>query len=208
MHRFVIFVIFLLQMATAASATDLVISLRSPSGAAVKDVVAMAYPGGRASPIRGVGQGVTMAQRNLKFIPFMLAVPVGTSVRFPNYDNVKHQVYSFSPAKKFSIALYGKDESRSVLFDKAGNVAVGCNIHDAMVSYIKVVDTGIYGQSGGDGTIVLRGLPAGNVTIRLWHPYQKTAGGEQVITVAMPASGTVQRSVSVILRTPPSRANY
>ena len=81
--------------------------------------------------------GVEMAQEKRQFVPGVLVVPVvpvGTEVRFPNHDTVRHHVYLFSPAKKFGLKLYSGTPSNPVLFDKSGVVTLGCNIHDQMVA--------------------------------------------------------------------------
>ena len=81
--------------------------------------------------------GVEMAQEKRQFVPGVLVVPVvpvGTEVRFPNHDTVRHHVYLFSPAKKFELKLYSGTPSNPVLFDKSGVVTLGCNIHDQMVA--------------------------------------------------------------------------
>ena len=70
--------------------------------------------------------GVEMAQEKRQFVPGVLVVPVGTEVRFPNHDTVRHHVYSFSPAKKFELKLYSGTPSNPVLFDKSGVVTLGC----------------------------------------------------------------------------------
>src|SRR5471030_1705563 len=123
------------EFATAAHATDLSVSVRTGAGQAVANAVVTLYSsssgeGGRFDwPYR-------MAQQNLQFDPFVLIVPVGAVVSFPNRDSVRHQVYSFSPPHPFELRLYGKDETRTVRFDKPGVVALGCNIHDNMVAFI------------------------------------------------------------------------
>ena len=71
-----------------------------------------------------------VSQRNIQFHPFLTIVPVGADVSFPNLDPTKHHVYSFSPAKRFELKLFARDQSRTVHFDKPGVVALGCNIHD------------------------------------------------------------------------------
>lgn len=111
-----------------------------------------------------------MAQQNIAFVPHVLIVPVGATVTFPNRDKVRHHVYSFSKARKFDLKLYGKDETRSVVFDKAGVVALGCNIHDAMNGYVMVVDTPYAVQTDASGHATIAGVPAGGATIRVWHP--------------------------------------
>ena len=111
-----------------------------------------------------------MAQQNIAFVPHVLIVPVGATVTFPNRDKVRHHVYSFSKAKKFDLKLYGKDETRSVLFDTPGVVALGCNIHDAMSGFILVVDTPFAVQTDANGHASITGVPVGGATVRVWHP--------------------------------------
>ena len=127
-----------------------------------------------------------MAQKNIQFVPHVLIVPVGASVSFPNRDKVRHHVYSFSKAKKFDLKLYGRDETRSVVFDKPGVVALGCNIHDAMSGFILVVDTPYAMQTGADGHVTIANVPAGGATVRLWHPAIRAPDNmlAQAVTVA------------------------
>ena len=86
-----------------------------------------------------------MAQHNIAFDPHILIVPVGATVLFPNKDQVRHHVYSFSRAKKFEIKLYSRDETKSEKFDTPGVVSLGCNIHDSMSGYLYVTATPLYG---------------------------------------------------------------
>jgi plastocyanin len=184
-------------LAVQAHAADLTVAVRSPRGQPVADAVVMVDGQGQARfdwPMR-------IEQRDMKFNPFVLVVPVGASVSFPNHDNVRHHVYSFSGAKKFELKLYGKDETRSVVFDKPGVVAVGCNIHDSMVAFIRVVTTPFAEKTSASGEVRLRGVPAGAVTLRVWHPYAKLPGGEMARAVQLPAGGGRQEVV-LDLRTP------
>jgi len=118
---------------------------------------------------------------------------------------VRHHVYSFSPIKTFELKLFGKDQTRSVRFDKPGVVALGCNIHDNMVAFIKVVDTPYAAKSDADGRLTLHGLPAGPVQVHIWHPYMKAPDNEIVRTVMVPASGSANEAVQVDLRAAPDR---
>ena len=114
--------------------------------------------------------GAEMAQEKRKFVPSVLVVPVGTEVRFPNHDSVRHHVYSFSPAKKFELKLYSGTPSNPVLFDKPGVVVLGCNIHDQMVGWMLVVETPFYGRTpDGSGKVQLDNVPPGVYTLRTWH---------------------------------------
>ena len=112
-----------------------------------------------------------MAQEDRAFKPHVLVVPVGTLVSFPNRDRFRHHVYSFSKGNRFELELYGKDESRSVTFDKPGLVAIGCNIHDDMIGYIHVIDAARAGRSNdtGDAAIDFDGTSG---EAQLWLPDQ------------------------------------
>jgi hypothetical protein len=149
-----------------------------------------------------------MAQREMQFEPFVLIVPVGAQVAFPNLDPFRHHVYSFSPAKTFELKLYSRDETRSVRFDKVGLVALGCNIHDDMTAFIRVVDTPYAGKSGAGGAVLLRDLPPGPASLTVWHPYLKQPRGEMVRQVTIPASGTLSLKLTADLRAPPLRRGY
>ncbi|MFI8607591.1 methylamine utilization protein [Pseudomonas sp. NPDC077649] len=111
-----------------------------------------------------------MDQRNKQFLPHVLAVRTGTSVSFPNSDDIRHQVYSFSPAKRFELRLYQGTPSEPVLFDKPGLVVLGCNIHDWMLGYIYVTDDPWFAVSDEHGRAAIAELPAGRYAVTLWHP--------------------------------------
>jgi hypothetical protein len=102
------------------------------------------------------------------FVPHVLPIQTGTTVTFPNSDNVRHQVYSFSPAKRFQLPLYAGTPAAPVVFDKPGVVAIGCNIHDQMSAYLVVVDTPFFGRTA-DGRVELSGLPGGKYDVRVWY---------------------------------------
>lgn len=123
-----------------------------------------------------------MAQKGRAFQPTLLVVQTGTPVLFPNFDTVRHHVYSFSPIKKFEIKLYAGTPAAPVVFDKAGTATLGCNIHDQMLGYIHVVDTPHFGVSGTDGQLNLD-LPAGEHRVQIWWPAlgEGNPGVEQVL---------------------------
>ncbi len=124
-----------------------------------------------------------VAQRGLKFLPLVSVIQTGSRVAFPNYDKVKHHIYSFSPAKKFDQKLYSGAAAATQVFDKAGLVVLGCNIHDRMVSYIKVVDSPYFAKTGPDGVARIE-LPAGGkYTVSAWHYHMAGAAAEQVVAL-------------------------
>ena len=110
-------------------------------------------------------------------MPRVKPVLVGSPVSFPNRDDVRHHVYSFSPAKRFDLPLYVGTPAKPVVFDAPGVVAIGCNIHDWMVGYIYVSESPYFATSGADGRADLTGLPPGRYTVRVWHP--QLAGAEE-----------------------------
>jgi plastocyanin len=129
-----------------------------------------------------------LGQRDKNFTPSLLVVQTGTLVNFPNFDTVRHHVYSFSPIKPFEIKLYAGTPTKPVLFDKAGTATLGCNIHDRMVAYIHVVDTPYFGVTDKTGTVTLA-LPPGEHRIRVWAPVlsESQPGIEQALRTGPPA---------------------
>ena len=137
--------------------------------------------------------GAEMAQEKRQFLPGLLVVPVGTEVLFPNRDTVRHHVYSFSAVKKFEFKLYTGTPANPVLFDRAGVVALGCNIHDQMVGWILVVDTPYYARTAAaTGKAQIDNVPAGTYTLRTWHTRLPVGAPalEQSLTVAATGTGT------------------
>lgn len=200
---------WVLCFAAPAWAGDLSVMLSGPGGRPVANAVIMVRPQGSAP--RGAIRfpwAYRMAQKDTQFDPFVLIVPVGAEVAFPNLDPFKHHVYSFSPAKTFELKLYGRDETRKVKFDKAGVVGLGCNIHDTMSAFIRVVDTPFAIKSAARGEAMIRDLPAGPATLTIWHPYARVRGGEVSRQINLPASGVLEVSEVLDLRPPPMRHGY
>ncbi len=206
--RMVGLALLLALWAPCARAADLQVTLHTAKGQPIRDAVVTYSPQGGAT-VAGArfDWPYRMAQQNLQFDPFVLVVPLGATVAFPNRDTVRHQVYSFSPAKSFELKLYGRDETRTVKFDRVGVIALGCNIHDSMVGFIKVVDTPFAAKTDVQGQVTLRGLPGGTGTLKVWHPYLKATGNEITTPLALPAGGLVRRAETADVRSPPIRRN-
>lgn len=120
--------------------------------------------------------GATMNQSELAFSPHILVIETGTAVEFPNEDAVRHHVYSFSPAKHFDLTIDSASiHSERLVFDTAGVVTLGCNIHDNMLAYVLVVDTPHYAKTNADGIAVLQSVGDGRIEVNLWTP-RLTAG--------------------------------
>ena len=179
----------MVALSSPARAGDATIDVRGPDGAPMADAVVTIQTARRPpAPIR-FAWPTTMQQHNISFDPHVLIVPVGSTVGFPNLDKVRHHVYSFSKVKKFDLKLYGRDETRSVVFDKAGIVALGCNIHDSMSGFIIVVDTPYAMKTDGNGRVVITNVPAGAATVRVWHPSIRAPDNMLDEAVAIAPSG-------------------
>lgn len=122
-----------------------------------------------ALPPAATAAPAIMDQFNKTFVPEMLPIAVGTQVRFPNRDQIRHHVYSFSRPKRFELPLYKGEDAPPVLFDKPGVVKIGCNIHDWMSAVILVLPNDRFAVTKEDGTFSLPALDAGTYTITAWH---------------------------------------
>lgn len=121
-------------------------------------------------------------QIDKQFMPRVSVIRTGTSVTFPNSDRIRHQVYSFSPAKTFSLKLYAGSPRADVVFDKPGLVVLGCNIHDSMVAFVGVVATPYFAKIPSSGSARLT-LPVGRYRMRVWHPYLSVAVAPRQVDV-------------------------
>ena len=127
-----------------------------------------------------------IVQHDLTFIPALLPVDVGTRVEFPNEDDTYHNIFSYSPAKRFDLGRYRPDEKPipSQLFDVPGLVSLRCDIHEHMHGIILVLDTPYFVMTDAAGNYRLTGLPPGNYTLKAWlsskttleHPVQVKGG--------------------------------
>ena len=187
--------------ASPVLAGDLNLKLVDAAGRPVSDAVVSVRPAGGipAGPIR-FPWPTTMIQQNVAFVPHVLIVPVGATVRFPNKDKVRHHVYSFSRPAKFEIKLFGQDETRSYTFKTPGAVAVGCNIHDQMTGFIKVVETPFAAKSDAAGTARITGMATGTAQVTIWHPLLRAKDNELVVNVPIPGSGAASKTVPLTLR--------
>ena len=155
-------------LAASAQAADVQVQVQDASGRSVADAVVFLESEQARRQVRPVA-GLEMAQNHKQFVPQVLIVPVGSEVRFPNHDTVRHHVYSFSPAKKFELKLYAGTPAQPVRFEQSGVVVLGCNIHDQMVGWVLVLDTPYYAQTSANGQVALSAVPAGHYRLRTWH---------------------------------------
>ena len=166
----------------SANAATLTVDVTDAAKAPIENAVVYAEP-----TVKGnlPAAAAMIEQRGREFKPLVSVVQAGSNISFPNFDSVRHHVYSFSPAKTFELKLYSGVPATPVLFDKAGTVVLGCNIHDFMVAFIHVVDTPYFAKTDKTGKAVLADLPKGNYVLKVWHYAQAKEKeiAEQPLTV-------------------------
>lgn len=192
-YRSALFACALSTFAAPAFAGDLSVTVTTPDGKPLANAV-VTLPGNGAKP--AFPWKLEVAQKDKQFVPFVLIAPQGASVAFPNLDKFRHHVYSFSKGNKFELELYGKEDKRSVSFKAAGTAAIGCNIHDTMVGFIRVVDTPFAAKTGETGLAEIKDAPDGAAKLTVWHPYAKSKDQLAVSSVTI-APGA--NSITVVL---------
>jgi hypothetical protein len=143
---------------------------------------------------------IPMDQVNLQFVPHILPVLVGTTVTFPNKDNIHHHIYSFSKTKPFERPLYKGTNVEPVTFNKVGIVKLGCNIHDTMSGIVFVLQNPYFGITDKSGKYTIhdvsskdktKGVPPGKYKVVAWHEFMETKLGKTVRTIDVGKSGQV-----------------
>lgn len=188
-----------LVFSACLSAETVTLTLTDAQGALLPDAVVM-LPETHHS---GSGRTQIMDQLNTAFVPHVLAVHSGDRVLFPNSDNIRHHVYSFSEAKPFELKLYSGKPEAPVAFDNPGLVVLGCNIHDSMLGYILVTDAAVYGVTDADGKVTLE-VPEGVDKLHIWHERYSTRQSA-VMGASLAQLRARQWQVQVPLAIPASR---
>lgn len=110
-----------------------------------------------------------MRQKNVTIVPHVLPVLVGSTVDFPNEDEIYHNIFSLSPTKTFDLGRYAKGNSKSVTFSTLGNVKVFCDIHSQMGGVILVLQNPYFATVGSDGSYTISGVPPGDYELAAWQ---------------------------------------
>lgn len=139
---------------------------------------------------------------NKQFDPSLLVVPVGSTVKFPNQDEILHNVYSTTPGSTFDLGIYGNGDASEYTFRKPGLVLIHCNVHEGMQADVLVLDTPFIARPIADGTFDLVGLPSGPGKLMLWHP---RAARPVPLAISMP---TAQHPVVHIAITRPRAPSH
>jgi len=190
----------------APRAAEVQVHVRDGKGKAVADAVLVLVPAGRP-PSAGEGSPrIVIDQVEKEFVPYVSAIRVGTLVTFPNRDNIRHHVYSFSPAKKFELPLYKGMPAQPVRFDQPGVVVLGCNIHDWMVAYVYVLESPHFAVTGPDGNAAVTALPAGEYRVEAHHPRAKTEAAPTTLLLGAGDSRRIEIEVGLRPDLRPPRA--
>lgn len=139
-----------------------------------------------SAPAAGQTQKVVLDQRNLSFVPHVLAIRVGTMVDFPNNDKVFHNVFSFRDGKKFDLGMYPKGTVKRIAFDKPGLSRLFCNIHPNMAAYVMAVDTPYFAVSDEKGAFTIASVPPGTYTYHAWRPGGQPLTGSITVDAKTP----------------------
>jgi plastocyanin len=184
-----------------AQTADIVATVADEQGRPIEDAVVVAMPVDGNVRLAPRSRVEMVDQIDKEFRPRVKAIAVGTSVNFPNHDNVRHHVYSFSTAKRFELPLYAGIPAQQVVFDKPGVVVLGCNIHDWMIGYIYVSASPYFATTEKDGKAVLADLPLRAYVVRVWHPQLET--GEEATRQNVDATRAGRLEVSWTLKLRP-----
>jgi plastocyanin len=177
--------------ASLAHAATIRVQVVDDAGAPVPDAVVYALPAS-GKPPASKPAGAVIDQIKRRFVPMVSVVQTGASVTFPNKDNIEHDVYSFSPAKRFELNLYHGIPANPVVFDKPGLVVMGCNIHDAMVAYLLIVDTPWFAKTDASGAATIDNVPADAYKVIAWHFRQRDPNAQPMQRLNAAADGTAK----------------
>ncbi|MED5621215.1 plastocyanin [Ideonella sp. BN130291] len=181
--------------ATAAMAGSVQVTVKSADGKPVADTVVLLQPTASWTP-QPLPAPAVIAQKDIKFMPYVSVVPVGGTVRFVNKDAYDHHVRSLpggplgtvAPAKQFEIrmpaAAGGKEASNDLKMDVPGVIALGCHLHGSMRGHVFVSLTPWYAVTDANGRATVEGVPEGQAELRLWHPDQLTDQAPVQVQVA------------------------
>jgi plastocyanin len=192
-----VFHTLLMLWAVGAAAAPLELQFVGPDGKGIKGGVVMTLRSTDASRPLARPIAAVMNQADRQFMPHVLVIPLGSKVSFPNGDTVAHQVYSFSAAKRFELALYsGKAVPPPETFEREGVVSVGCNIHDQMRAYIYVVAAQYFGRADKDGRWSVPNVEQGEYQLTIWHPLSRGSGPvlEQRVTIGADGASLTLRA--------------
>lgn len=173
---------------TSVAATAGNITGTVDGGKKLKKAAAVVYLADAQGEFRAPAQNPTMDQRNMTFIPHVLAIQMGTTVDFLNNDEVRHNV--FSPDKeKYNLGTWPTGEIKPRTFSQKGVYTQLCNVHPEMEAFVVVLDTPYFATTDENGTFTIEDVPPGEYTVKAWH--EKMRFAEQKVSIPADGDATV-----------------
>ena len=135
-----------------------------------------------------------VVQKDAQFSPHLLPAVVGTTVEWPNQDEISHNAFSMSDAKEFDLGLY-KEKTKQVTFDKPGRVDVFCSIHTTMHCIVLVLENPFFATTDARGRYRIDGVPPGTYRLKAWHERVPS----QVREITVPADGELKEDFTLTI---------
>src|SRR6185312_2818298 len=178
-------VVLLMSIVVRAAAGDLTVVIDDGHGQPAGDAVVTLRSDTAERVEARAPETKVVDQRNETFIPYVEIFRPGDSVVFRNSDRTRHHVYSFAPAKSFEFVIAPGASTPAVVLDQAGEIAVGCNIHDRMITHLYVSDAPWIAKTKADGRATFDNLPPGTYTVDVWHPQLRPGrpGPSKAVTI-------------------------
>ena len=188
-------ILFAFLTPVIANTAELNISIHSLSGKLVKDAVVTLTSDAKYRTQKN--NTYIIDQIDKTYVPHVTIIPTGSKISFPNKDDIRHHVYSFSETKKFELPLYEGTPTDPVTFKKPGIVVLGCNIHDWMRGYIFISDTPYYGLTKASGLVTIKDIPNGKYSLRIWHPNIKNYAKSKPVKLNILKDITLEETISL-----------
>ena len=191
--------VLLISMAVRAAAGDLTVQIYDGHGQPAGDAVVTLRSDNAQRADARAPETKIVDQRDETFIPYVEIFRPGDSVVFRNSDTTRHHVYSFAAAKSFEFVIAPGDSTPPVVLDRVGEIPVGCNIHDQMITHLYVSDAPWLVRTKADGRAVFDNLSAGSYNVDVWHPQLRPGrpGPSKTVSVDT-AQSSVQLTVSLL----------
>ncbi|MET0265219.1 MAG: methylamine utilization protein [Duganella sp.] len=186
----------------SAGAATVQVQVQDALGKALPDTVVFIEPEGGYTGGKPPANA-EIEQKGLKFLPLVSVIQTGSKIFFPNNDKVRHHIYSFSPAHKFDQKLYSGQAATPQVFEKAGTVVLGCNIHDKMLAYVKIVDTPYFAKTDSAGMARIEVPGSGKFSIKAWH-YNTVGGASPEQALLLKAGETPAAALFKLPMKPPA----
>lgn len=176
-------------------AGELVVVVDGGHGPVADAVVSVRREGGNLAAPQHAPSTKTIDQRDETFIPYVEIFRPGDRVIFRNSDTTRHHVYSFAPAKTFEFVIAPGQSAAPIVLDRVGEIAVGCNIHDQMITHLYISDAPWIARTGVDGRVVFEDMPPGDYSVQVWHPQLRSGSAQRKL-----ALGDADASIAFTLK--------